>query len=177
MKWACQIGCSILISVGVAFLLMHFSIPASFGVDVIKLVGNVSVTLFGVFGIWLGFCFHGDVKHKLEGKIDAELKKEAQIIWRNAERTRVLFQGLAISTLLFILSILCQLIIPIFGGAVTFRLGHSIVYCLKFTLFFTSIQSVLLQIYSLFSTVAVMADTYRETIDAQDHARKIMSYK
>ena len=157
----------------IAILLSLLSVPCSYGLDILKIIGDVSVALFGIFGIWLSLCHNDNLLSALDGKSGDELKREALTIWRNAERMRVLYNGLAISTVVFLISLLFRIFYPLLAPILAMIPSPCIRTSLKFGFFSLVFLAVFAQIYSLLSPVAVMADSYRSILDTRETAERL----
>ena len=168
--WILSVGLAMII----AILMSLLSVPCSYGLDILRIIGDVSVALFGIFGIWLSLCHNDNLLSALDGKSGDELKREARKIWRNAERVRVLYNGLAISTVVFLVSLLFRISYPLLAPVLAMIPSPCIRTSLKFGFFSFVFSAVVAQIYSLLSPVAVMADSYRSILDTRETAERLL---
>lgn len=154
--------------------MVQFSLPVGFGLDAVRLLGDVSVALFGIFGIWLGLSYRDDFAVRLNGKNGEALEQEAKVVARTAERCRVLFLGFATSTVVFVFTFLCRLTVPVLLHFIPKYLSDFGRWGLKMFFFGFVILSALYQLYSLLASVAVMIDSFHCLVKAQDQAEKVL---
>ncbi len=168
--WIVCVGAAI----SIAFSLSIFPVPGSYGLDILRIIGDVSVALFGIFGIWISLCHNDNLRSALDGKSGNELKNEALKIWRISERMRVLYNGLAISTVVFLISLLFRIFYPLLIPCGTLIASPVLRTSLKIGFFFFVFSMVFAQMYSLLSPVAVMADSYRSILDTKETVERLL---
>ena len=163
-----------IISFGGAGILARYLFPLKFAVDIVHVLGDVSVALFGIFGIWLGLSYHDDFIFRMNGKSGEALEEEAKAVLRTSERCRVLFHGFSISTGVFVFTLLCRIIMPALLYYISRCLPHYARLGLKALFLGFVIFAVLAQLYSLLASVAVMIDSSCCVEKAQETADRIL---
>ena len=163
---------SLLLCAGGGFAGSFFHLPLAYGMSLAVTLCETSSLLFGVFGIWLGVSYKSDIESLTDGKSGDELRRTAEEVVTMAERCKVLFRGLAVSTVVFFVSLLLRVVCPLLSCIplpVVARIS------LKGVFFTIVLWGVSGQLYSLFSTVAVMLDAYKRADKAGRDAQRILS--
>lgn len=134
----------------------RFGVPASYGREIIAILGQASSVLFGVFGVWLGICYHDDVDTCLHGLHGEELIRKARDVKMVSERCRVLFTGLAIAAFIFVFALtFAALDVPLTRLTVACNSMRMVLKAVFFTLV---LGCVVAQVYSVLAPLAIMAE-------------------
>ena len=148
-----------------------FGLPMSYGLAMASMLCEVSAALFAVYGIWLGLSYRDDLGRVLDGKEGDDLRRSAKSVVATVERCKVLFRGLAVSTVVFLASLVIQVSVPVLQAAIhTFRFAA----LLKGFFFFVVLAGVAAQAFSILATVAVMVDAYQRACAAGDDAERTL---
>lgn len=129
-------------------------IPAGHGMHVADMLGDASAVLFGVFGIWLGICYKEEMHGLLFGKEGDELVRTANGLVKSVARCEVLFTGMAISSAIFISSLLLNAIGPVLLEC-DFP-DPQVRLCVKCIFFSFILVEVVFQIYGIMSPIVIM---------------------
>jgi len=141
------------------------------GTSVLFALGDVSAILFGVFGLWLGICYKPGMEDDLVGKKDKELT-DAKAILLNARRFHIVFRGVVISSIIFVLSMTARAFIPMVK-IIPFLKEHPIYF--KAVFFACVIFCVISQCYSVLMSIAPMLEAKKNMNRAKCDAEDILS--
>ena len=61
----------------------HSGVAASHGHAVVSIMGQASSVLFGIFGVWLGICYHDDIDNVLGFIQVSEMFRPASVNWKD----------------------------------------------------------------------------------------------
>lgn len=153
---------------------MSYCIPVDIGESILYSLGDVSAILFGVFGIWLGFCYKPGLAKEMYGKKDEELMSVARSVKRNHDIFMVVFKGVSISSFILVLSMFSRTLVPMLKK-MEFLLGTPYCYWCKFLFFTVIVACLIMQAFSVFMSIVPMADAKKEITRACDEAERVLS--
>ncbi len=151
----------------------YAGMAASHGRAIVAAMGQASSVLFGIFGVWLGICYHDDIDTCLEGLRDKELRRKATEVKLVSERCRVLFTGLAVAASIFVFALLFAVVdAPLSRLTAGCLLARKILKALFFALVAIGVAA---QIYSVLAPMAIMAEAMRKVDDAKRQADDLLN--
>ncbi len=169
-RW-CMV-CTFILIVVAGVCAARFSMPASYGREIIAILGQASSVLFGVFGVWLGICYHDDVDACLQGLHGEELRRKARDVKMVSERCRVLFTGLAIAAFIFVFALtFAALDVPLTRLT---AVCNSLRMVLKAVFFTLVLGCVVAQVYSVLAPLAIMAEAMLKIKAAKHQAEDML---
>ena len=151
----------------------HSGVAASHGHAVVSIMGQASSVLFGIFGVWLGICYHDDIDTCLEGLRGEELRRRATEVKLVSERCRVLFTGLAVAASIFVFALVFAVVdAPLSRLTAGCLLARKILKALFFALVAIGVAA---QIYSVLAPMAIMAEAMLKVDDAKRQADDLLN--
>jgi len=131
-------------------------------------LGEASTVLFGIFGVWLGICYRENIETMTAGKQGDDLRQTAEEVADRAERCKVLFTGLLITSIVFVMSVIVRSFEPTIVSLCQTHLTMKNVFCV------CVFSSVVFLVFGILSPVAIMLHAMDKVRRAAESAEETL---
>jgi len=158
---------SVILVTGFIAYLVGKRIPYEQQMAIFAGISDTSAILFGVFGAWLAIHYKPDISKRLNGLEGAEALKTANAILVDAQRFRIIFDGILASSCMILLVLFATLAAPVVKGLPWCCLHSTLIRGLSFACL---AMAVLFQMYVILAALAPMVEARRVVSTAKDDA-------
>ena len=146
------------LSVAVVAYLFGRHIPYEQQLSIISGLSDTSAILFGVFGTWLAILYNPDIANRLTGKKGREALDIAEVIQTDAQRFRIIFNGIVASSCMILIILFASIAAPVVK-ALPWCVGQAMI--IRGISFACLSVAVLFQFYVILAALAPMVEARR----------------